>query len=171
SHLVILQDAMLTDATIGRIRDEKINAEWALKKSLDEIRQVFSEIEDGYISTRINDVESVTERILRNLSGKGQQDLEEINGRVIIVARDLSPADTAELNINRVMGFITDVGGRTSHTAIIAQALEIPAVVGMESVTGQVAEGDLLIVDGSTGRVIVHPDDNAIVHYQEKQLQ
>ncbi|MCP4665701.1 MAG: phosphoenolpyruvate--protein phosphotransferase [Deltaproteobacteria bacterium] len=171
SHLVILQDAMLTDATIGRIRDEKINAEWALKKSLDEIRQVFSEIEDEYINTRINDVESVTERILRNLSGKGQQGLEEINGRVIIVARDLSPADTAELNINRVMGFITDVGGRTSHTAIIAQALEIPAVVGMESATGQVAEGDLLIVDGSTGRVIVHPDDNAIVHYQEKQLQ
>ena len=171
SHLMILKDTMLTDATISRIRDEKINAEWALKISLDQIRQVFSEIEDEYISTRINDVENVTERILRNLSGKGQQRLDEINERVIIVAHDLSPADTAELNISRVMGFITDVGGRTSHTAIIAQALEIPAVVGMESATGQVAEGDLLIVDGSTGRVIVYPDDNAIIHYEEKQLK
>jgi phosphotransferase system enzyme I (PtsI) len=171
SHLMILKDTMLTDATVSRIRDEKINAEWALKKSLDEIRQVFSEIEDEYISTRINDVENVTERILRNLSGKGQQRLDEINGRVIIVARDLSPADTVELNISRVMGFITDVGGRTSHTAIIAQALEIPAVVGMESATGQVSEGNLLIVDGSAGQVIVHPDDNAILHYQEKQLK
>ncbi len=171
SHLMILKDTMLSDATISRIIDEKINAEWALKKSLDQIRQVFSEIEDEYISTRINDVENVTERILRNLSGKGQQRLDEINERVIIVAHDLSPADTAELNISRVMGFITDVGGRTSHTAIIAQALEIPAVVGMESATGQVADGDLLIVDGSTGRVIVHPDDNAIIHYEEKQLK
>ena len=116
-------------------------------------------------------MENVTERILRTLSGESQQSLSEIDKRVIIVAHDLSPADTTELNIGRVMGFITDVGGRTSHTAILAQALEIPAVVGLESATHVVTDGDLLIVDGSTGVVVVNPDDSAIIYYQEKKLQ
>ena len=171
SHLMILKDSMLRDSSIEMILKEKINAEWALKKSLEEIRQAFEQIDDEYISNRISDVENVTERILRNLSGEAQESLGEINERVIIVAHDLSPADTAELNINRVKGFITDVGGRTSHTAIMAQALEIPAVVGLESVTNLVQEGDLLIVDGSTGEVVVNPDDAAIIHYQEKHLR
>ncbi len=171
SHLMILKDSMLRDSTIRAILQEKINAEWALKKSLEKIRAVFEQIDDEYISNRISDVENVTERILRTLSGKSQQSLSEIDRRVIIVAHDLSPADTTELNIGRVMGFITDVGGRTSHTAILAQALEIPAIVGLESATKVVRDGDLLIVDGSTGEVIVNPDDNAIIHYQEKKLQ
>jgi phosphotransferase system enzyme I (PtsI) len=171
SHLMILKDSMLRDSSIQAILNEKINAEWALKKSLEEIRQAFEQIDDEYISTRISDVENVTERILRNLSGKTQESLGEINDRVIIVAHDLSPADTAELNVNRVKGFITDVGGRTSHTAIMAQALEIPAVVGLELVTSLVNEGDLLIVDGSTGEVVINPDDAAIIYYQEKHLK
>jgi phosphotransferase system enzyme I (PtsI) len=171
SHLMILKDSMFRDSTIRTIQDEKINAEWALKKSLEKIRKVFDQIDDEYISNRISDVENVTERILRTLSGKAQQSLSEIDRRVIIVAHDLSPADTTELNIGRVMGFITDVGGRTSHTAIVAQALEIPAVVGLESATEAVADGDLLIVDGSTGVVVVNPDDSAIIYYQEKKLQ
>ncbi len=171
SHLMILKDTMLRDSTIRAILDEKINAEWALKKSLEKIRKVFDQIDDEYISNRISDVENVTERILRTLSGKAQQSLSEIERRVIIVAHDLSPSDTTELNIGRVMGFITDVGGRTSHTAIVAQALEIPAIVGLESATDVVADGDLLIVDGSTGVVVVNPDDSAIIYYQEKKLQ
>jgi phosphoenolpyruvate-protein phosphotransferase (PTS system enzyme I) len=171
SHLMILKDSMLRDSTIRTIQDERINAEWALKKSLEKIRKVFDQIDDEYISNRISDVENVTERILRTLSGKAQQSLSEIDRRVIIVAHDLSPADTTELNIGKVMGFITDVGGRTSHTAIMAQALEIPAVVGLESATDAVADGDLLIVDGSTGVVVVNPDDRAIIYYQEKKLQ
>ena len=171
SHLMILKDSMLRDATIHTIQDEKINAEWALKKSLEKIRKVFSQIDDEYISNRISDVENVTERIQRTLSGKAQESLAEIDRRVIIVAHDLSPADTTELNIEKVMGFITDVGGRTSHTAIMAQALEIPAVVGLETATDLVVDGDLLIVDGSTGMVVVNPDDRAIIYYQEKKLQ
>jgi phosphotransferase system enzyme I (PtsI) len=171
SHLMILKDSMLNDSTVQRILDEKINAEWALKKSLEEIRQIFEEIEDEYISGRIQDVENVTDRILRNLSGESQESLGEIKERVIIVAHDLSPADTTELNIARVRGFITDVGGPTSHTAIVAQALEIPAVVGLESATDMVRDGDLLIIDGNSGEVIINPDDSAIIHYQEKQLE
>ena len=171
SCLMMLKDSMLNDSTIKKILNEKINAEWALKKSLDEIREVFSQIDDEYISNRINDVENVTEKVLRNLSGKEQESLAEINQRVIIVAHDLSPADTTELNINMVMGFITNVGGQTSHTAIMAQALEIPAVVGLQSVTDLVKDGDLLIVDGKTGRIIINPDDSAIIDYQERHLQ
>lgn len=171
SHLMILKDSMLNDSTVQRILDEKINAEWALKKSLEEIRNIFTQIDDEYISNRIGDVENVTERILRNLSGETQENLGEIKERVIIVAHDLSPADTTELNIARVMGFITDVGGPTSHTAIMSQALEIPAVVGLETVTGLVRDGDLLIIDGNTGDVIINPDDSAIIHYQEKQIE
>ena len=170
SHLMILKDSMLNDSTVQRILEEKINAEWALKKSLEEIRNIFEQIDDEYISNRIGDVENVTERILRNLSGETQENLGEIRERVIIVAHDLSPADTTELNIARVMGFITDVGGPTSHTAIMSQALEIPAVVGLETVTDLVKDGDLLIIDGNTGDVIVNPDDSAIIHYQEKHL-
>jgi len=111
SHLMILKDSMLNDSTVQRILEEKINAEWALKKSFEEIRNIFAQIDDEYISNRIGDVENVTERILRNLSGETQESLGAIKERVIIVAHDLSPADTTELNLARVMGFITDVGG------------------------------------------------------------
>ena len=171
SHLMILKDGMLYDSTVKTILEEKINAEWALKKSLEEIREVFEQIDDEYISNRISDVENVTERLLRTLSGDTSQSLGEIDQRVIIVAHNLSPADTTELNTAKVMGFITDVGGKTSHTAIMAQALEIPAVVGLESATALVEDGDLLILDGSSGVVVINPDDNAIIHYQEKKLQ
>lgn len=171
SHLMILKDSMLHDATIQRISKEKINAEWALKKSLEEIRWAFNQVDDEYISNRVNDVENVVERILRNLSGDEQQSLSHINERVIIVAHELSAGDTSELNPSKVMGFITDVGGRTSHAAIIAQALQIPVVVGLESATKVVREGDLLIVDGNSGEVIINPDDEVIIEYQEKHLR
>ena len=171
SHMMILKDSMLTDSTVDKIVREKINAEWALKKSLDEVTLIFSQINDDYISRRINDVEYVTEGVLRNLIGEKQQSLSDINERVIIVAHDLSPADTSELNIEKVMGFITDAGGKTSHTGILAQALKIPAVVGIESATSMVHEGDLLIVDGNSGEVIINPDDGAIIFYQEIQLK
>ncbi len=170
SHLMILKDTMLIDATIDQIQNEKINAEWALKKSLEKLQQIFEQIDDEYISSRITDVNYVAERIFRNFTGEGHQNLSKINERVIIVARDLSPADTTELNISRVMGFITDMGGRTSHTGILAHALQIPAVVGLESVSESVEEGNLLIVDGNTGEVVILPDDSDIIQFQEKQL-
>jgi phosphotransferase system enzyme I (PtsI) len=170
THLMIMDDSMFFNATINAILGEKINAEWALKKSVQNIEDLFSQIDDPYIKERIVDVEYVAERVLRNLAGKELESLYEINERVIIVAHELSPADTSSINIAKVMGFITDVGGRTSHAAIIAQSLKIPAVVGLESVTRQVQDGTLLIVDGNTGEVILDPDDDLIILYQEKQL-
>lgn len=170
THLMIMDDSMFFNATINAILSEKINAEWALKKSVQSIEDLFSQIDDPYIKERIVDVEYVAERVLRNLAGKELESLYEISERVIIVAHELSPADTSSINIAKIMGFITDVGGRTSHAAIIAQSLKIPAVVGLESVTRQVQDGTLLIVDGNTGEVIIDPDDDLIILYQEKQL-
>jgi phosphotransferase system enzyme I (PtsI) len=171
THLMIMDDSMFSSATINAILEEKINAEWALKKSVQNIGKVFAQIEDEYIKERMIDVEYVAERVLRNLAGKEQESLSEIDERVIIVAHELSPADTGSINIGKVMGFITDVGGRTSHAAIMAQSLKIPAVVGLETVTHHVQDGSLLIVDGSTGEVILDPDDEMIIQYQEKHLE
>ncbi len=171
AHLMILDDSMLCDATINTIEEEKTNAEWALKRSIQNIGQLFDQIEDEYIRERFSDVENVAERILRNLAGQEQEDLYEIDERVIIVAHDLSPVDTSGMNVGKVMGFITDVGGRTSHSAIVAHSLKIPAVVGLESVSHQVQDGTLLIVDGNSGEVIIGPDDETIIQYQEKQLK
>ncbi|MGD9158789.1 MAG: phosphoenolpyruvate-utilizing N-terminal domain-containing protein, partial [Desulfobacteraceae bacterium] len=169
AHLMIVDDNMISDATIEIILEEKINAEWALKKSVQKIRKIFNQIDYEYIRDRINDVENVVERILRNLAGKEQESLSKINERVIIVAHDLTPADTSELNTSMVMGFITDVGGKTSHTAIMAQSLKIPAVLGLEKATG-IEDGKLLIVDGYKGEVIINPDDDIIITYQEKAI-
>jgi phosphotransferase system enzyme I (PtsI) len=171
THLMILDDSMLSEATVQTILEEKINAEWALKKSVQRIHKLFEQIEDAYIRERIHDVDNMAQRILRNLSGKEPDNLAEIEERVIIVAHDLSPVDTSEMNIGKVMGFITDVGGRTSHTAIMAQSLKIPAVVALETATQTIPDGTLLIVDGNTGEVIINPDDETLIAYQEKQLE
>ncbi|MFP3928208.1 MAG: phosphoenolpyruvate-utilizing N-terminal domain-containing protein, partial [Desulfobacteraceae bacterium] len=171
THLMIIEDSMLSQATEQAILEDKINAEWALKKSVQKIRHLFEQIQDSYIKERINDVESVAQRILLNLAGKEFDSLSEIQERVIIVAHDLSPVDTSEMNIGKVMGFITDVGGRTSHTAIMAQSLKIPAVVGLETATEVIPDGTLLIVDGNKGEVVINPDDETIIKYQERQLQ
>jgi phosphotransferase system enzyme I (PtsI) len=171
THLMIMEDTMFLNATIEAILKEKINAEWALMKSVQHIRQLFSQIDDEYLRERIADVEQVAERILRNLAGRKDENTLHFTDRVIIVAHELSPADTSAIDIGKVMGFITDVGGRTSHAAIIAQSLKIPAVVGLETVTNRVQDGNLLIVDGSAGEVFINPDDDLIIEYQEKQLQ
>jgi phosphotransferase system enzyme I (PtsI) len=171
AHLLIMDDGMFSDATINTILNEKINAEWALRNSVQNIGQLFDQIDDDYIKERFSDVENVAERILRNLAGEEEEDVFKINERVIIVTHELSPADTSELDTGKILGFITDVGGRTSHTAIMAKSLKIPAVVALETATRQVQDGTLLIVDGNTGEVIISPDDETIIRYQEKQLE
>ncbi|MBW2029152.1 MAG: phosphoenolpyruvate--protein phosphotransferase [Deltaproteobacteria bacterium] len=171
SHLMIMDDSMLYDSTVDFILKEKINAEWALKKSIQRIKQLFDEIQDEYIRDRYLDVENVAERILRHLVGKEEENLAEITERAIIVAHDLSPVDTGAMNVGKIKGFITDAGGKTSHTAIIAKSLKIPAVVGLESATSLIQDGGIIIVDGNRGEVILDPDDETIIDYQERQLQ
>ena len=170
SHLLILKDKMFIDAAVETIEKDKINAEWALSRAVKNIEKVFDEIKDEYIKERYLDVKAVADRIIRNLSGYTEDDLSNITQRVIIVAHDLSPVDTSEMDIGKVMGFITDVGGKTSHTSIMAQALNIPAVVGLKVATTKINDGDLIIVDGYSGEVIISPDDSTILAYQEKEL-
>lgn len=171
SHLLILKDKMLYDQTLQIIAEEKINAEWALKKSLKKTQAVFERIKDEYIRGRFHDVEFVTERLLRVLTGRPLESLADIEDNVIVVAHDLSPADTTQMKPERVMAFLTDIGGRTSHTAIIARSLGIPAVVGLEAITSVVSSGDLIIVDGVTGTVIINPTEETIQEYVKKQRQ
>ena len=168
AHQLMLHDEHLVDATVGYIRDEAINAEWALRKAVDDIRGVFDAIEDDYFRERRADIDFVGERVLRNLLGKETGPLQPPPD-AIVVAYDLSPADTAQLHKAAVAGLITDAGGKTSHTAIIARAHEIPAVVGLEDITEVIEEGDLLIVDGSAGLVIVNPTPTTVAEFRDEQ--
>ena len=169
THSMMLDDSLLFDSTIQRITKEKVNAGWALKKSVSNIHHLFKKVEDEYIGRRMDDVDSVSERILRNLTGVEQDSMAGINKEVIIVAHSLSPCDIVEINVSHVMGILTDVGGRTSHMAIMSEALEIPVVVGLESATEIIVDGDPLIVDGNTGDIIINPGPDTIASYEEKR--
>ena len=171
THLMILDDSLIFDSTIQRIQREKVNAGWALKKSVSTIHKLFKKVEDEYIGRRMDDVDSVSERVLNNLTGVDPDSLTEIQKEVIIVAHVLSPCDIVEINVKHVMGILTDVGGRTSHMAIMSEALEIPVVVGLESATDIIVDGDLLIVDGNTGDIIINPDPDTIITYEDKKKQ
>ncbi|HPR56403.1 MAG TPA: phosphoenolpyruvate--protein phosphotransferase [Deltaproteobacteria bacterium] len=167
THLLMLKDPALVDRVRQLITEDFINAEWALKLALQEIEQAIEAIEDEYIRSRVTDTSFVGERLLRNLIGKTTSGF-HLAENSIIVAHDLSPADTAMLNKSMVLGFATDVGGLTSHTAIIAHSLEIPAVVGLENASSLVNPGDSLILDGISGVVIVNPSESQILEYQNR---
>ena len=147
AHILILQDELLIDQTVHLIQNELINAEGALNRVLKKLRQAFDKISDEYLRERHSDLDSIGDRLMRNLLGEARQSLTEIEDQAIIVAHDLSPADTVQLDKTKVVGFVTDVGGRTSHTAILARSLGIPAVVGLETVTAVVPHGIPLIID------------------------
>jgi len=169
-HILILKDKKFISRTIKYIRRLGINAEWAVRMTLDRYKKIFEGVEDTYISGRISDVQHITQRVLRNLSGKKRETIWEIGDGVVVIAQDLSPADTAQLKMEKVKGFATDIGGRTSHTAIVARSLEIPAVAGLENITRVVGTGDDVIIDGSSGLVVVNPYPEMLERYEEKKL-
>jgi phosphotransferase system enzyme I (PtsI) len=169
THLLLLEDKKLIENTVQTIKQSWINSEWALKINLDRVRKVFDSIDDDYLKSRKTDVDYVGERILRNLMGKETESIAQIKEEVIIVAHDLSPADTAHMVKDKVTAFVTDMGGKTSHTAIMARSLEITAVVGSETATHSVNTGDTLIVDGITGVVVVNPSPEIMQEYQDRQ--
>jgi phosphotransferase system enzyme I (PtsI) len=168
-YMMILGDRVFIRETISNIKERRINAEWALKITLSKYREIFREMEDEYLKEKINDVEYVGERILRNLSGGTREKISDINEEVIVIAKDLSPADTIQINIQKVLAFATDIGGKTSHTAIVARSMEIPAVVGLEKITTEARTGDRIIVDGTAGVVIINPDPEIVKRYEDKQ--
>ena len=169
-HILILQDKKFISRTIKYIRRLGVNAEWALRMTLDHYKQIFEGVQDVYISGRISDVQYVSQRILRNLSGEKKEIVWKIGDGVIVVTHDLSPADTAQMKMDKVVGFATDSGGRTSHTAIVARSMELPAVVGLDNITRIARTGDEIIVDGTSGLVVVNPYPDMLRRYEEKRL-
>lgn len=169
AHLLMVTDPMLVERTRKRIRDELQNAEWALSNTTKDIKAILDAAEDDYFRERRSDIDFVGERIQRNLLGMALETPEELETASILVAADLSPADTAMMQGQPVLGFATDVGGKTSHTAIVARALEIPAVVGLDVITEKAGTGDLIILDGYRGEVVLNPSPLTIRRYERRR--
>jgi phosphotransferase system enzyme I (PtsI) len=170
AHSMILKDQMLIDDTVKLIKQKRVNAEWALKSVLKGITDFFDKMEDEYLKERSSDIEHIGDRILLNLAGGKQVSISDIEEPSIVIAHDLSPTDTAQMDKTKVRAFLTDIGGRTSHTAILARSLKIPAVVGLEDVTRKVETGDMIIVDGMTGAVIINPSQSVINVYEKRSF-
>ncbi|WP_342443272.1 phosphoenolpyruvate--protein phosphotransferase [Lysinibacillus sp. FSL K6-0075] len=168
AHLLVVNDPELIGPINQKIADEAVNAEYALHEVSSMFVALFEGMDDEYMSARASDIKDVTNRILAHLLGVHIPNPSNINEQVIIVANDLTPSETAQLDRNYVLGFITDIGGRTSHSAIMARSLEIPAVVGAGTATTTIQNGDQLIVDGLAGQVLVNPTADVIADYQEK---
>lgn len=171
-HLLILDDALFSTDAEKKIAQDRMNAEAALVAVLDHVGRTFDKLGDQYFRERKDDILDVGKRVMRHLLGHEGVQLSQLTERSIVVAHDLAPSDTLRLRDDLVEGFATDIGGRTSHTAILAQGLEIPAVVGLREITAQVKTGDMLIVDGSKGLVVVNPTVGMLENYRkEREIQ
>jgi phosphotransferase system enzyme I (PtsI) len=176
-HALILSDPMIAEVPLDIIRARYYNAEWALVTQIDELSAQFDEIEDAYLRERKADIQQVGERVLKVLTGTAGKALpdgagtEEAAGRMIVVAHDISPADMLQFKDRAFGGFITDLGGQNSHTAIVARSLDIPAAVGMTNASALIQQDDWIIIDGDAGVVIVDPTPNVLEQYRERQAR
>lgn len=166
AYRLILQDEMVTENTVRSIKNEHINAEWALYKNLEKIKNAFCDIEEAYLKERTNDFNYIGERILKHLVGKSEDLVKHIPKNSVIIAHDLSPAETSLLTKFKLKAIVTEIGGSTSHTAIISRALEIPAVVGCTGASEKIKTGDRVIVDGAQGMVIPRPSEKQQKEYE-----
>lgn len=171
AHLLVLNDPELLGPVEDKIRTESLNAEYALQEVTSGFISMFENMKSAYLRERAADMRDVTKRVLAHLLKVKVQDLATISEEVILVAEDLTPSETAQLNRSFVKGFATNIGGRTSHSAIMARSLEIPAVVGTKEILYQVKDGDLLILDGMDGSVLLNPDEATIAEYRAKKEQ
>lgn len=168
AHLLVLSDPELISPIEDKIKTENVNAESALKETADMFITMFEQMDNEYMKERAADIRDVTKRVLSHLLGVQVVNPSTIAEEVIIIAEDLTPSDTAQLNRQFVKGFTTDIGGRTSHSAIMARSMEIPAVVGTKDSTKQINNGDMVIVDGLKGLVHINPTPEAIAEYKEE---
>jgi len=168
-HLALLDDSMLVEQTVRTIRENQFAADWAFNKVLQNLLETFHRIEDPYLRERGHDLRQIGHRVLENLAGRPVDSVAAIRDPVVIVAHDLSPADTAQILKSPVLGFATDVGSRTSHTAITARSLGIPAVVGVEGATEEYRSAETVIVDGEEGVVVFDPTAEVVREYQERR--
>lgn len=169
AHLLVLSDPELVQAVEQKIEQERVNAEFALHDVASMFIAMFEAMDNEYMKERAADIRDVTKRVLAHLLGVTISNPSMITEEVIIVAEDLTPSDTAQLNRKYVKGFTTDIGGRTSHSAIMARSMEIPAVVGTKEATAVIQNGDIVIIDGIDGEVIVNPTEETIAQYEQKR--
>ncbi|MDA8135400.1 MAG: phosphoenolpyruvate--protein phosphotransferase [Desulfobacteraceae bacterium] len=168
THMALFEDKMLYGRTIEAISTDKINAEWALRKVSRRAKDMFQQIDDPYLKARVNDIDQVTDKIMSSLFGAEDKKISDINKRVILVAQDLSPAEASQIQLERIKGFVTDRGGKDSHTSIVAKSLKIPSVLGLGKAMVSVKNDDILIVDGSDGLLIINPDEDTLFQYEER---
>jgi len=165
AHLMVLEDPVFLEEIQTKIKEELVTADNAVSQVVDNYVQIFSNMEDEYMKERAADIKDVGERIIKNVLGIVPDSL-TFSEEVIIIAKDLTPSDTAQMDKDKVLAFATDMGGRTSHTAIMARSLEIPAVVGLVDATDKVQEGDTVIVDGNKGVVYINPEESILKEYE-----
>ena len=169
THKLILQDPSLKDSVSKKIRSEHLSAQAAIFITLQELAASFDKIEDPFFKERRNDIFDVGKRLVNNLEGDKREFLASITKPSLLVAHNLYPSDTINLQENQVIGFCTDVGGKTSHTALLAQSLNIPAVVGLSTASKEVKSGDTLIIDGENGLLVINPDKYTLANYRKIQ--
>ncbi|MTG01710.1 phosphoenolpyruvate-protein phosphotransferase PtsI [Klebsiella pneumoniae] len=170
-HIMLLEDEELEQEIIALIKDKHMTADAAANEVIDGQATALEELDDEYLKERAADVRDISKRLLRNILGLAIIDLSAIQDEVILVAADLTPSETAQLNLKKVLGFITDAGGRTSHTSIMARSLELPAIVGTGSITAQVKNGDYLILDAVNNQVLINPSNEQIEALRSLQAQ
>lgn len=170
-HLGLLKDKTLLKQINHEISTQHTTAEYAVSVVMRRYATNFLQMSDRYLSERVKDIHDIEKRLLHNLIGQRAEDLLHLDRDVVVIAHDLLPSQTASLDRRRVRGFATDVGGRTSHTAIVARAMGIPAVVGLGDITGEVSGGDTVIIDGNRGVVIINPDDDQLAEHREYERQ
>jgi phosphotransferase system enzyme I (PtsI) len=171
AHLLVVEDRTLIDEVLRTLQRDQTNVEHVFAQVAGRYAKTLSEIDDPYLRERALDIHDVTRRVIRNLMGKEGRDLSAIATAHILVAHNLTPSDTAQLNRNRVLGFATDIGSKTSHTAIMARSLNIPAVVGLHDLTTHIASGDQVLLDGYNGLVILNPTDQTLWEYGELEIK
>jgi phosphoenolpyruvate-protein phosphotransferase (PTS system enzyme I) len=171
SHILMVKDRMIVERTVDLIRERSVNAEWALAMALGNIKKKFEAIADPYIKARYADVKYVADRVFGILAGTSGDSLTDMEEQVIVVAHDFSPEDTLRMRSEKILGFITESGGVTSHTAIVARSLGIPAVVGLEQITRKCATGESVILDGYKGQVHLNPTLDQEKQYREYRRQ
>lgn len=169
AHSMILEDPELITQVDNKIKNEKVNAEAAVKDVIDSFIAIFEAIDDEYMRERAADIRDVGTRVLKNLMGIEIVNLANLSEEVILVVHDLTPSDTATMNKEKVLGFVTNIGGRTSHTAIMARSLEVPAIVGLKDITHQVKNGDIIAFDGDEGIGYINPSQELLKEFQEKK--
>lgn len=169
AYILLLADPMFIGKAEEIIREQLINSEYALHMVLQNYAEFTNRISDSYLKERSRDIGSLTDKIIRNLESSGKKETKIPMDKYIIIANDLSPADTADMDKNNVLGFVTEMGGATSHTAIVARSMEIPAVVGVRDITSTTKTGDLVIIDGEKGIVVVNPNPKILILYKEER--